>query len=368
MFVPFRWRELSLAQRNSMLAAGLCWFFSGFDVMLYSALLPRLLPALEMSKSTAGLLNALMLVGDGNRQLRFWPVGGSLWAKARAHLFALDVYFLHISVRVRSQYCTLAVCRFAVGLGMGGEWTCGAALLAESWPSDRRARAMGIVQSGYAIGYALAVVAAGFLAPILGWRGVFFLGILPVFFAVWLRRNVEEPSLWKAESARISPGTAEGKAFVESGDSAAGRLALHEYIWIVRLVGLVQLDAGLPGFATGARRARFSFGEHSGIRGFDQCRRDGPGIFIFRRHSGPLWPKANGGDLFVDGRGAGAVFRDGASAGMDPGGWSDHRVFGSDFLRVRGRWRANYSRQRFARWLWAFPTMRRVRSARWRRS
>ena len=40
---PFRWSELSPQQRNSLLAAGLSWFFSGFDVMLYSALLPQLL-------------------------------------------------------------------------------------------------------------------------------------------------------------------------------------------------------------------------------------------------------------------------------------------------------------------------------------
>src|SRR5271167_4306705 len=61
----FRWTELSRQQRNSLLAAGLSWFFSGFDVMLYSALLPQLLPALAMSKSVAGSLTTLMLIATG---------------------------------------------------------------------------------------------------------------------------------------------------------------------------------------------------------------------------------------------------------------------------------------------------------------
>lgn len=209
--VPFRWRELSLPQRNSLLAAGLSWFFSGFDVMLYSALLLGIMPALGISKSTAGLLNALMLVATGLGSFLFGALADRYGRKRMLIYSVLTFSVFTFLCGFAPGVVSLAVCRFAIGLGMGGEWTCGAALLAESWPSDRRARAMGIVQSGYAIGFAAAVVAAGILAPHFTWRGVFFLGIIPALFAVWLQKNVAEPAIWKAQSQENRPTRAEMK-------------------------------------------------------------------------------------------------------------------------------------------------------------
>lgn len=196
----FRWPELSPQQRNSLLAAGLSWLFSGFAVMLYSALLPQLLPALHMTKSTAGLLNALMLVATGLGSFVF-GIFADRFGRKRSLIYSILTFtaFTFLS-GFATSVPALAVCRFVVGLGMGGEWTSGTALVAESWPSDRRARAMGIVQSGYAVGYALAVVIAGLLSPIITWRGIFFLGLLPALFTLWLRQNVNEPPIWKAQS------------------------------------------------------------------------------------------------------------------------------------------------------------------------
>ncbi len=206
----FRWSDLSPQQRNSLLAAGLSWLFSGFAVMLYSALLPQLLPALGMNKSTAGLLNALMLVATGLGSFFFGMFADTLGRK-RALIYSILTFttFTFLS-GLATSVAMLAVCRFVIGFGMGGEWTSGTALVAESWPSDRRARAVGIVQSGYAVGYALAVLTAGLLSPLLTWRGVFFLGLLPALFTLWLRNNVQEPAIWKAQSQQ-SPLTSEEK-------------------------------------------------------------------------------------------------------------------------------------------------------------
>jgi MFS family permease len=207
----FRWPELSPPQRNSLLAAGLSWLFSGFAVMLYSALLPQLLPALHMDKSTAGLLNALMLVATGIGSYVF-GVFADRYGRKRSLIYSILTFttFTFLS-GLAANVVALAVCRFAVGLGMGGEWTSGTALVAESWPSDRRARAVGIVQSGYAVGYALAVVTVGLLSPLLTWRGVFFLGLLPALFTLWLRENVTEPAIWKAQAQQTGLGATEKK-------------------------------------------------------------------------------------------------------------------------------------------------------------
>ena len=93
----------------------------------------------------------------------------------------------------------LAVFRIILGFGMGGEWASGAALVSETWPDRHRGKALGLMQSAWAIGYAAAAIvtwlvhAAGRLA-----RGVFRRRILPALLTVWVRRRVEEPAIWQA--------------------------------------------------------------------------------------------------------------------------------------------------------------------------
>src|SRR4029077_3841521 len=84
----------------------------------------------------------------------------------------------------------LAAFRFVLGLGMGGEWNTGATLVAETWPTQLRAKAISIVQSSWAIGYALAALVAGIVLQYASWRIVFFVGILPALVVLWIRRGV----------------------------------------------------------------------------------------------------------------------------------------------------------------------------------
>src|SRR5262249_16833961 len=97
----------------------------------------------------------------------------------------------------------LAIFRVCLGLGMGGEWASGAALVSETWPDQHRGKALGFMQSSWAIGYALAAAVNWFVQDIceLNWRMVFFAGALPAFYTIWLRRRVEEPPLWQRVDA-----------------------------------------------------------------------------------------------------------------------------------------------------------------------
>ncbi len=96
----------------------------------------------------------------------------------------------------------LAALRLGVGLGMGGEWATGAALVSETWPDEHRGKALGLMQSGFAIGYALAALIAALIMPRWGWRPVFFAGILPALLTLWIGRRVEESPLWLAQRKR----------------------------------------------------------------------------------------------------------------------------------------------------------------------
>jgi MFS family permease len=93
----------------------------------------------------------------------------------------------------------LAMFRFLLGLGMGGEWNSGATLVAETWPSAWRGRALGIVQSSWAIGYALAAVVANIVIARMNWRWVFFAGVLPALVTIWIQHGVPEPALWERQ-------------------------------------------------------------------------------------------------------------------------------------------------------------------------
>jgi MFS family permease len=90
----------------------------------------------------------------------------------------------------------LAVFRFILGLGMGGEWNTGATLVAETWPDVLRAKAISMVQSSWAIGYALAALVAGVVLRYANWRMVFFVGILPAVVTLWIQNRVPESAMW----------------------------------------------------------------------------------------------------------------------------------------------------------------------------
>jgi MFS family permease len=69
-----------------------------------------------------------------------------------------------------------------------------------------RGKALGLMQSSWAIGIALAALAAGLILPWKGWRAVFFVGILPAFLTLFVRRNVEESEIWKLSRAEAHAG------------------------------------------------------------------------------------------------------------------------------------------------------------------
>ena len=89
-----------------------------------------------------------------------------------------------------------AIFRVLLGLGMGGEWASGATLVTETWPEKHRGKAIGIMQSCWAIGYGLAAIVVAIVLPRFGWRAVFFVGIVPALFTMWIRRSVKEPEMW----------------------------------------------------------------------------------------------------------------------------------------------------------------------------
>src|SRR5205807_686827 len=119
----------------------------------------------------------------------------------------------------------LALVRFILGLGMGGEWNTGATLVAETWPDHLRARALAVVQSSWAIGYALAAFTAWAVLRVTGnWRAVFFVGVLPALVTLWIRRGVPESEMWR-DRMRSAAAGGTGERAVTFGELFRGRFA-----------------------------------------------------------------------------------------------------------------------------------------------
>jgi len=194
------WREADARAHRAFLAASLGWMLDSFDVMLYAMVLAALIedPALKLSLGTAGILNSVTLLSAAAGGIAFGVIADRIGRK-RALMAAVLIFSIFTALcGVAQTALQLAVFRVLLGLGMGGEWATGAALVSESFPARHRGKALAFVQSAWAIGYGLAALVNMIAMPLWGWRGVFFVGVLPALFTLWIRRSVDEPALWTA--------------------------------------------------------------------------------------------------------------------------------------------------------------------------
>jgi MFS family permease len=206
------WRAADEPARRSLIAASLGWLLDAFDVMLYSMVLAALIADLGITKGQAGLLGSMTLVASAAGGMLF-GVFADRAGRTKALMGSVILYSVFTGLCGFANNLTqLAVFRLFLGLGMGGEWASGAALVSETWSSEHRGRAFGFMQSSWAIGYALAAAVTALVMPTFGWRAVFFVGMLPALFTVWVQRRVEEPQIWRERASRRSAGAAQSSA------------------------------------------------------------------------------------------------------------------------------------------------------------
>jgi MFS family permease len=172
-----------------------------FDVMLYALVLPAVVAELRIDYASAGVLASLTLVASAVGGVLFGLVADR-YGRTRALMLSILLYSAFTAACGLAQsFVQLAIFRLALGLGFGGEWASGAALVAETWPAAHRGKAFGIVQSSWAVGYGLAALVTLLVLPRFGWRAVFFVGVLPALLTFWIRRSVREPEAWRLSRA-----------------------------------------------------------------------------------------------------------------------------------------------------------------------
>jgi MFS family permease len=211
-FLTF-WNEATTDARKALLAASLGWLLDAFDVMLYALILTAVIEDLGLSRETGGLMASLTLASSAVGGLVFGVVADRLGRTRALNLSILLYSVFTFACGLAQDVAQFAIFRVLLGLGMGGEWASGATLVSETWPEKHRGKALGIMQSCWAIGYGLAAIVVAIVLPRFGWRAVFFVGIVPALFTFWIRRSVKEPEMWTTQRAAEARGVRQAAEF-----------------------------------------------------------------------------------------------------------------------------------------------------------
>ncbi len=228
------WKEATPEARRALVAASLGWLLDAFDVMLYALILTAVIQDLGVSRETGGLMASLTLGASAIGGLIFGVLADKLGRTRALNLSILLYSVFTFACGLADNVWQFAAFRLLLGIGMGGEWASGATLVSETWPQQHRGKALGIMQSCWAIGYGLAAIVVAIVLPRFGWRAVFFVGIIPALFTFWIRRSVKEPDMWlqSREHTRASERHSRG-----TGHEAQGTRHESPFPW--RLAGLL---------------------------------------------------------------------------------------------------------------------------------
>src|SRR5262245_4559007 len=208
--VPW-YRTITADQWRALAAAKLGWMLDAMDFMLYAMAIGQLRAYFSINDATAGLLGTVTLAMSALGGILFGFIADRIGRTRTLMLTVLIFSFASIGAATSQTIVQLLLWRAVLGIGMGGEWGSGAVLVSETWPPQHRNKAIGIVQSGWALGYILAAVLAGVFIDTLGlgaaaWRWLFACGAIPALFVLWVRRSVPEPRAWIERRATSTRG------------------------------------------------------------------------------------------------------------------------------------------------------------------
>jgi MFS family permease len=250
------------------------WMLDGFDSGLYIfVLVPALIDllhrgGLEASKGNiaqyGGYLFSIFMLGWACSM--FWGWLADRIGRVKVMCLTILLYAVATALcGVAWSLTSFAVFRFLSGFGIGGEWAAGTPMLQESVPERLRIRLASWLHTATPVGNLLAACAS-FLVPMIGWRGVFLLGVVPALLTVWLRRNVPEPKMWQqgiAGAARAGIGPMFRGPQARATWAAAGMMACIIFglwsctYWAPTLIVSRLMAAGTP-MALAQRTASFS--------------------------------------------------------------------------------------------------------------
>src|SRR3984957_15580076 len=190
--------------RKALAASAIGYAMDGFDLLILGFMLRAISAELHLTPPQAGSLITWTLIGAVAGGILFGMLS-HYYGRVRVLTWTILLFAVFTGLGALAQgYWDLLFYRTIAGLGLGGEFGIGMALVAEAWPASQRARVSSYVGLGWQLGVLAAALLTPLLLPVIGWRGMFALGLAPAVVSFVVRRRVEEPALFveRAEHAR----------------------------------------------------------------------------------------------------------------------------------------------------------------------
>lgn len=182
-------------QRKVIAAAGLGWGLEFFDLTLVALLVTPITKDFGITKADLGIVFTAQLIATAFGGIFFGWLADKY---GRKRVLTWTIWIFGVATAATALSPSLAVflvLRIITGLGVGGEWAVGFALLNEAWSPGRRGLAGGAVQAAIWPAFAVAIYVTG---AVPNWRWAFLVGVLPVIAAIWVRRSCPESKQWLA--------------------------------------------------------------------------------------------------------------------------------------------------------------------------
>ncbi len=205
---PTEWYSAMKPQEKKTFWASIGgWILDAMDVQILSFAVPTIIAAFAITNADAGRIGTVTLFTSA---FGGWAAGALADRIGRVRTLQITILwfaFFTFLCGFAQTYDQLLIARALMGLGFGGEWACAAVLVGEVIRPESRGKAVGAMQSGWAIGWAMALglylLFFSIMPAEIAWRALFWVGLTPALLVFFIRRYVQEPEIFKKTQANL---------------------------------------------------------------------------------------------------------------------------------------------------------------------
>ncbi|MGE8686900.1 MAG: MFS transporter [Achromobacter sp.] len=200
------YREMNKTERRTFIGAFGGWAIDALDFMVFTFVISTLINLWGIEKGQAGMLGTVTLLFSA---IGGWLAGILADRYGRVRILQITILWFSactVAIGFAQNFEQLLILRALQGLGFGGEWAVGSVLMGEIVRAQHRGKAVGTVQSGWAVGWGAAAIlytiAFSVLPPEWAWRTLFWIGVAPAFLVIYIRKHVPEPEVFQRARAQ----------------------------------------------------------------------------------------------------------------------------------------------------------------------